>query len=136
MGDDDEKIPDSKEANPATSTEDTSTVFVKEETPDEKYDSIKTWATNLEAAGPSSKPEIKDEPVDDVKETKPTPTKDPLAEAMNELTGGLEEKDTSIADMDGASALAALASAAAEADAKSGKKTISVSAPGNTSDSK
>ena len=38
--------------------------------------------------------------------------------------------------MDGASALAALASAAAEADAKSGKKTISVSAPGNTSDSK
>lgn len=138
--DDDEKIPDSKdstEANPATSTEDTSTVFVKEETPDEKDDAIKTTTTNLEAAGSSSsKPEIKDEPVDDVKETKPTPTKDPLAEAMNELTGGLEEKDTSIADMDGASALAALASAAAEADAKSGKKPTSVSAPGNTSDSK
>jgi len=38
--------------------------------------------------------------------------------------------------MDGASALAALASAAAEADAKSGKKPTSVSAPGNTSDSK
>merc|ERR1712043_158055 len=102
-----------------TSTEDTSTVFVKEETPDEKDDSIKTTTTNLEPAGSSSsKTEIKDEPVDDVKETKPTPTKDPLAEAMNELTGGLEEKDTSIADMDGASALAALASAAAEADAK------------------
>ena len=76
---------DSTEANPATSTEDTSTVFVKEETPDEKDDSIKT-TTNLEAAGPSSKTEIKDEPADDVKETKPTPTKDPLAEAMNEVS--------------------------------------------------
>merc|ERR1712083_116225 len=103
----------------------------KEETPDEKDDNIKTTTTtNLEPAGSSSsKTEIKDEPVDEVKETKPTPTKDPLAEAMNELTGGLEEKDTSIADMDGASALAALASAAAEADAKSGKKPTSVSAP-------
>ena len=78
---------DSTEANPATSTEDTSTVFVKEETPDEKDDAIKTTTTNLEAAGSSSsKPEIKDEPVDDVKETKPTPTKDPLAEAMNEVS--------------------------------------------------
>ena len=78
---------DSNEGNPATSTEDTSTVFVKEETPDEKDDSIKTTTTNLEAAGSSSsKPEIKDEPVDDVKETKPTPSKDPLAEAMNEVS--------------------------------------------------
>ena len=60
---------------------------MKEETPDEKEDSIKTTTTNLEAAGSSSsKPEIKDEPVDDVKETKPTPTKDPLAEAMNEVS--------------------------------------------------
>ena len=59
---------------------------MKEETPDEKDDNIKT-TTNLEAAGSSSsKPEIKDEPVDDVKETKPTPTKDPLAEAMNEVS--------------------------------------------------
>ena len=60
---------------------------MKEETPDEKDDAIKTTTTNLEAAGSSSsKPEIKDEPVDDVKETKPTPTKDPLAEAMNEVS--------------------------------------------------
>ena len=59
---------------------------MKEETPDEKDDSIKTTTTNLEAAGPSSKTEIKDEPADDVKETKPTPTKDPLAEAMNEVS--------------------------------------------------
>ena len=60
---------------------------MKEETPDEKDDSIKTTTTNLEAAGSSSsKPEIKDEPVDDVKETKPTPSKDPLAEAMNEVS--------------------------------------------------
>ena len=60
---------------------------MKEETPDEKDDNIKTTTTNLEAAGSSSsKTEIKDEPVDDVKETKPTPTKDPLAEAMNEVS--------------------------------------------------
>ena len=60
---------------------------MKEETPDEKDDAIKTTTTIVEAAGSSSsKPEIKDEPVDDVKETKPTPTKDPLAEAMNEVS--------------------------------------------------
>ena len=60
---------------------------MKEETPDEKDDKIQTTSTNLEAAGSSSsKTEIKDEPVDDVKETKPTPTKDPLAEAMNEVS--------------------------------------------------
>ena len=60
---------------------------MKEETPDEKDDSLKTTTTNLEPAGSSSsKTEIKDEPVDDVKETKPAPTKDPLAEAMNEVS--------------------------------------------------
>jgi hypothetical protein len=131
--DEDEKIPDkllSKqelEPNAASSSNDTSTVFVKEETPDPDQKDVKATTS-------TEQPEVKDEPQDEVLETKRTPAKDPLAEAMNEVTGGLDDEldksNNSIADMDGASALAALASAAAEADAKSGKKSE------NKSDSK
>ncbi len=51
--------------------------------------------------------------------------KDPLAQAMTEVTGGLSDadpNDSSNADMDGASALAALATAAMDADAEKSTK--------------
>jgi len=128
--DEDEKISDEQvskpevEPNAASSSNDTSTVFVKEETPDTDQKDDK-FAIKVNT--PTEQPEVKDEPPeqDEVLETKRAPAKDPLAEAMSEVTGGLDDEldksNNSIADMDGASALAALASAAAEADAKSGK---------------
>ena len=88
--DEDEKVDDSDQklneastaGDAAASADDTSTVFVKEETPDNvdnKDDKNKD----------AEQPEVKNEPSDandsSVMETKRTPVKDPLAEAMNEV---------------------------------------------------
>ena len=88
--DEDEKLVDANQklneaveaaaGDAAASADDTSTVFVKEETPDNvdnKDDKNKD----------AEQPEVKNEPSDanDVMETKRTPVKDPLAEAMNEV---------------------------------------------------
>ena len=85
--DEDEKLVDANQklneaveaaaGDAAASADDTSTVFVKEETPDNKDDKVKD----------AEQPEVKNEPSDanDVMETKRTPVKDPLAEAMNEV---------------------------------------------------
>ena len=90
--DEDEKLVDANQklneaveaaaGDAAASADDTSTVFVKEETPDNvdnKDDKNKD----------AEQPEVKNEPSDandpSVMETKRTPVKDPLAEAMNEV---------------------------------------------------
>ena len=66
------------EPNAASSSNDTSTVFVKEETPDPDQKDVKATTS-------TEQPEVKDGPQDEVLETKRTPAKDPLAEAMNEV---------------------------------------------------
>ena len=72
------------EPNAASSSNDTSTVFVKEETPDTDQKDDK-FAIKVNT--PTEQPEVKDEPPeqDDVLETKRAPAKDPLAEAMSEV---------------------------------------------------
>ena len=77
VDDSDQKLNEATAGDAAASADDTSTVFVKEETPDNKDDKVKD----------AEQPEVKNEPSDanDVMETKRTPVKDPLAEAMNEV---------------------------------------------------
>ena len=90
----DEQVPKPEvEPNAASSSNDTSTVFVKEETPDTDQKDDK-FAIKVNT--PTEQPEVKDEPPeqDEVLETKRAPAKDPLAEAMSEVMLSREGVDT------------------------------------------
>ena len=92
--------------------EDTSdAVFVKEELPEVMKAAAEAAEGTAETEGAKKDAEKKDS---EVVETKRAPAKDPLAEAMSEVTGGLDDDDDNVGDkeMDSAAALAALASAA------------------------
>ena len=96
---------------------------VKQEPRSDNMPELDDSETSTDAAASASN--VKNEP------------KDPLAQAMDELTGGnKDDADKSNDDMDGASALAALASAAATAEnsTENGKKgNSSVSTNGTSS---